>query len=350
MWRRGGGQDQKEADACCPVAVKMLRGEHLQRQAARSSGSPADERQIHLEPWKHHHEAEDALSEIGVLRYLSKQPDLPAYFLRTLGFFAGGSYVWLTTELAEGGELFEVINRGEVLSEERSLRYTWHLLQALAYLHRHGIGHRDISLENALLKDGVAKLMDFGMAVRSRSASGTPLRYFLAVGKEFYRPPECYVPTNQTALVLAPAGAKAGDVVQVQVGSANLCEVRLPPDAVPGRTCRAQLWGYAVEPVDVFSCGICFFMLGYQCPAWPKATLSDSYFAYAHRSGRGVASLLQHWGKPLLSPEAMRLLTDMLTVDPAARPSAGECLGYPCFAGLGTSGDGAPAPEGKGGG
>jgi serine/threonine protein kinase len=355
MWRRSWEGD-REGEAVVTdrrVAVKKLKREDVER----TSRCEVDERKIHLQLWKQNvHVSEDAVTEIGVLSYLSKQPDIPMYFLRILGVFteqtsgcSAGSSVCLVTELAEGGELFELAGK---LSEEGALKYTRHLLQATAYLHEHGIGHRDISLENLLLKDGVARVMDFGMAVRSRSASDTPLRFFLAVGKDNYRAPECYVPNQEIARVPAPAGALPGDVCLAQVGSQDLCEVRMPPDVVPGQICKAQIWGYAVEPADVFACGVCLFILSYGCPLWPKARRSDAYFNYVYKSGRGPASLLQHWGKPLLSPEVMTLLTGMLAADPRQRPPAAECLDYPCIAAVVAEGHhgGNSSPRRKGGG
>merc|ERR1712178_604053 len=117
------------------------------------------------------------------------------YLLRFQGVFIESRFTWLVTELAEGGELFSVAASGAV-TESQVRRYMWQILQAVSYLHKHCIGHRDISLENVLLKDDVVRVMDFGMAVRSHSASGMPLRYFKTVGKDFYRPPECYVPVT----------------------------------------------------------------------------------------------------------------------------------------------------------
>ena len=35
--------------------------------------------------------------------------------------------------------------------------HTQKLLEAVAFLHRHRIGHRDVSLENVLLRDGEAR-------------------------------------------------------------------------------------------------------------------------------------------------------------------------------------------------
>merc|ERR1719401_749639 len=103
--------------------------------------------------------------------------------------------------------------------------------------------------------------MDFGMAVRSRGAGGAALRYFRAVGKDFYRAPECYVPASSSVDVLAPEGGKPGDVVSAKALGVNLCEVRLPLDVVPGQRCRAEVWGYEAPRTDVFAAGVCLLIM-----------------------------------------------------------------------------------------
>ena len=42
--------------------------------------------------------------------------------------------------------------------------YAYQAFRALAYIHALGITHRDIKAQNILIKDGVAKLADFGFA------------------------------------------------------------------------------------------------------------------------------------------------------------------------------------------
>jgi serine/threonine protein kinase len=264
---------------------------------------------------------------------LSKHQDLSKYVLKMHGvyFDSQNNFTWLVTEFADGGELFDVACSGGT-SQVQLQTYMSQLLQAVEYLHRHNIGHRDISLENVLLKDGICKLMDFGMAVASRSTCGTPLRYFRPVGKSFYRAPECYVPHRASISVTPPSNAAPGDIVMVSVDG-YLCEVRLPESAQSSVCCMADVWGYEAEPADMFALGICMFILAFQCPAWQEATLSNQFFAYVHNDQeQGLESMLKLWKKKSLCPEAMLLLTSLLQINPRKRFLAADCLQTPWLA------------------
>jgi len=322
-WRQQGSESA--------VAVKKLRADRL----GEVRGTETDERVVHMEPWRKAPDAEDALTEIGVLSYLSRQADVCPYLLRMRGVFAEEGSAWLVTDFAEGGDLFDLAVSGRV-QEEKLRRYTLELLQAVEYLHRHRIGHRDISLENILLKEDSVRLMDFGMSVRSHSASGVPLRFFRAVGKDSCRAPEAYCPSTAKTRVVVPAGSKPGGVAMTKAGSGFLCEVKLPADAAPGQGCMAEVWGYAAQPADVFACGVCLFMLAWQCPPWRTARLADPMFSFVHGNGAGgLEALLRHWKRPMLSPDAMGFLKQALKLDPAQRPSAAASLASPWLAPLG---------------
>merc|ERR1712217_235376 len=135
-------------------------------------------------------------------------------------------------------------------------------------------------------------------------------------GKDLYRAPEVYMPAGALQIqAQCPEGCTPGHVVQV-AGGGFLCNVRFPPEAVPGQVAVAQMYGYAAAPVDVFACGVVFFILHAQAPPFPLASLSNKSFAYVCR--HGAAKLLQGWKKPL-PPLAEELCVGMMQPYPATR-------------------------------
>ena len=58
-----------------------------------------------------------------------------------------------------GGELFDKVTGGEVLSEEAGGALFAQLVAGLQHIHARGVAHRDLKLENVLLtKDGQLKI------------------------------------------------------------------------------------------------------------------------------------------------------------------------------------------------
>merc|ERR1712060_798434 len=114
--------------------------------------------------------------------------------------FDAGDDIWLVLEHADEGDLFGVVKSGN-LEDRHMMLWMWQLLQAVSYLHKLYIGHRDISLQNILLHRGDVRLMDFGQAVQTHSTDGQLLRYFIPAGKDSYRAPECYIPNEFTVHV-----------------------------------------------------------------------------------------------------------------------------------------------------
>jgi serine/threonine protein kinase len=286
--------------------------------------SEPDERAVHLQGCKR--QMEDALTEIGIYCYLRRQQASCEYLLKMHQAFACGSDAWTVLEHADGGDLYDVIeaNQGKTPLRQ-AIAWTGQLLQAVDFLHKHFIGHRDISIENILLHGGNVRLMDFGQAVQTHSAAGTPLRYFCALGKGYYRAPERYVPTETGLKVEAPAGSNAGDVAFVTHGE-YMCEVLLSASSVAFQECTAEPCGYTVPPADVFSCGVILFILATGRPPWEQAKLADPHFDYVQRIG--LAALLRSYQSEL-PPDAVDLLAAMVEANPMHRPSAAECLVHP---------------------
>ncbi|KAF5829297.1 kinase-like domain-containing protein [Dunaliella salina] len=76
--------------------------------------------------------------------------------------------VYLVTELVTGGELLDRVTEKGNYSEEDSRRLIKQILNGVAYLHSHGIVHRDLKLENMILQnerdDSPVKIADFGLS------------------------------------------------------------------------------------------------------------------------------------------------------------------------------------------
>ncbi|OHT09037.1 hypothetical protein TRFO_22194 [Tritrichomonas foetus] len=68
-------------------------------------------------------------------------------------------------EYLPGGDLYSLLQECGSLDEHTSKIYTFQIATALAYLHSHGIIHRDIKPDNILISaDGTLKLTDFGLS------------------------------------------------------------------------------------------------------------------------------------------------------------------------------------------
>lgn len=71
----------------------------------------------------------------------------------------------LVMEYCVGGDMYQYLNKFGMLSEHQSRRFYYQLLEALSFIHRHHIVHRDVKLENLLINHmNDLKLADWGLS------------------------------------------------------------------------------------------------------------------------------------------------------------------------------------------
>jgi len=71
-------------------------------------------------------------------------------------------------EYCSGGQVLDKICSETLLNENECAKIMWKLFQAINYLHKNHIVHRDLKLENFLFstkkKDAEIKIIDFGLS------------------------------------------------------------------------------------------------------------------------------------------------------------------------------------------
>jgi protein kinase len=206
--------------------------------------------------------------------------------------------LYLVFEFCEKN-LFTLLKDTPDLEEQRIKEITKDILQGLNELHKNGFFHRDLKPENVLIQRFSAKLADFGLAREIRSQPP----YTDYVSTRWYRAPEILL---------------------------------------KGRRYNWQ--------VDIFALGCIVAEMFTKVPLFPGANELDQLGRYCSvlgtpnewADGMRMASAINYrfpnsYGVPLnqvvfnASPEAVDLISIMLTWDPRLRPNAESCLNHPFF-------------------
>lgn len=107
----------------------------------------------------------DVANEVAIVKKLNHPNIIKLFETFCIASENGDECICAIMELAEGGELYDVIYSKGAMKEKRARKLFRQLISALEYLHANFVVHRDLKLENILLDaTGNLKLADFGFS------------------------------------------------------------------------------------------------------------------------------------------------------------------------------------------
>ncbi len=125
----------------------------------------------------------DLRNEISLLLELD-HPNIA----RLYEYYETPTEIWLVLELCSGGEFYDALINAIKYTEVEAAKIFREMVCSVAYLHKVGIAHRDLKLENFVLENkepGAAlKLIDFGLSRRVGDGIGG------RAGTSYYMAPE----------------------------------------------------------------------------------------------------------------------------------------------------------------
>jgi len=185
---------------------------------------------------------------------------------------------------------------------------TLQLLDAISYMHRRGLMHRDIKLENLLFDSGVLKVADLGSI---RDAGRTALKLTTAVVTLWYRPPELLLGNNNYTSAI--------DIWSIGCVIVELLSMKA---LFPGRDVEDMMYRIA------------------SCLGAPSESVWDEQFRHLP-SARNIKAIVTKAGSTPThtlesvlnnrSPACLDLIHRMICYDPNKRITAEEALHHPYF-------------------
>lgn len=239
---------------------------------------------------KHNVLHEDPMQEVAAMEYFAGFPGVgpqhTRHVLTPIETLYDDKFLYIVMPYCEKGELFDLLKKTELTSksgaftEEQARNYFRQVVAGVNELHKAGICHRDLSLENVLVDaSGNCKIIDLGMCLRMPVNKDCKIESQGTCGKLFYMAPEVY-----------------------------------NDHAFNGRA------------IDIWSIGSMLFMMLVGSPPFACPDYCDDCFKWI-AMGR-MRELLQSWGSTV-SLEAIDLMEGMLSVDANRRIKMEDILLHP---------------------
>jgi polo-like kinase 1 len=212
------------------------------------------------------------IAEIKIHKHLNHR-----HIVKFEHFFEDKVNVYILLEICTNSTMMELVKKRKKLSEPEARYYTLQMIDALRYLHRHNVIHRDMKLGNLFLnKDMEIRVGDLGLSAKLNDQS---------------------------------------ERKKTICGTPNY----IAPEIIAGKS-------HSFE-VDVWSLGVIMFTMLFGKPPFETKDVKSTYRKIRH----GDYSFPSHSAH--VSKEARSLVASILQLNPEKRPTLDEMLCHEWFTG-----------------
>mmetsp|Transcript_14507 Transcript_14507/g.35082 ORF Transcript_14507/g.35082 Transcript_14507/m.35082 type:complete len:469 (-) Transcript_14507:327-1733(-) len=314
-----GAEWEVTADHC---AVKEMSWQHIRREKDRLAEDPIKEvsSMQHLKLFfdEYQRASGRTVAHLGSSVMESFQAMRETNVMMPLDLLSDELNMYSIMPYCDGGELFERLDLNERFSEDEARYWMDQVLNGLETLQHAGICHRDMSLENLLVHQNGALIIDMGMCLMipfQDEATQTVTAAFNIMRSN--RSNQSHVPNkpflsgrSRPRLLIRPQGT-CGKWMYM---SPEIYKNSEPFD------------GFAV---DMWAAGVILFLMLTGFPPWERACATDERFHYM--TAGYLVQMLTEWNIGL-SGDAMDLLQRMLFLDPKDRLSLDQVKAHPWMA------------------
>ena len=104
--------------------------------------------------------------EVGGAQVLATDAMRETRVIMPLNFLFNHQNLYTITPYCAHGELFDLLEQPQSFTEDESRQIMRSLLKGVEWLHRAGLTHKGISLENTMINENMAIIIDMGMCLR----------------------------------------------------------------------------------------------------------------------------------------------------------------------------------------
>jgi len=220
-------------------------------------------------------------------------------------------------EIAEHGELFDFVKANSKFAQPAAIGIFRQIMLGLQELHKNGIAHRDIKLENLLVgEDFNIKLADFSFSARFKKFKKNPIDAEISMsGGGANSNTTIITPSCNSSSISSSSSSCSDSCSHGLIEKKCIMDTRL---GTQGYMAPEIGRGEYDEKIDIYAAGVVLFILLAGFPPFAKTSSLDWWF-HKLKQKNYAKFWRAHERNVKFSDEAKVLIQGMLEVDPKDR-------------------------------